>query len=50
MKSALTHQVEFVRASVSAVNAIVAIHVPIPEPSVAKNSSRKLPARRSSPS
>jgi hypothetical protein len=50
MKSALTHQGEFVRAVTSAVSAIVAIHVPIPEPSVATKSSRKLPARWRSPS
>ena len=49
MKSALTHHGEFVRALTSTVSAIVAIQVPIPEPSVARKSSRKLPARRSSP-
>ena len=49
MKSALTHQGELVRAVTSTVRAIVAIQVPIPEPSVARNSRRKLPARRSSP-
>ena len=50
MKSALTHQGEFVRALTSTVSAIVAIQVPMPEPSVARKSRRKLPARRSNPS
>ncbi len=42
MKSALTHHAESVRCLMSTVRAIVAIHVPTPEPSVAKKSSRKL--------
>ena len=41
-KSAATHHVEPVRSKTSSVSAIVAIQVPIPEPSVAKKSSRKL--------
>src|SRR5689334_14510571 len=47
-KSALTHHGECVRAVTSAVSAIVAIHVPTPEPSVARKSRRKLAARRRS--
>ena len=42
MKRALTHHAESVRCSMSTVSAIVAIQVPIPEPRVAKKSSRKL--------
>ena len=42
MKRAATHHVDPVRSKTSRVRAIVAIHVPMPEPSVAKKSSRKL--------
>ena len=41
MKRTLTHHGDPVRCVMSAVSAIVAIHVPTPEPSVAKKSNRK---------
>ena len=47
MKRALTHHVESVRSLTSTVSAIVAIHVPTPEPRVARKSRRKLGAVRS---
>jgi hypothetical protein len=50
MKSRLTHHGEWVRAVRSAVRAIVAIHVPRPDPSVATKSRRKDPERRRSAS
>src|SRR5581483_12187024 len=45
-KSAETHHVEFVRDPTSAVSAIVAIHVPTPEPRLARNSRRYMPFPR----
>jgi hypothetical protein len=50
MKRRLTHQGEWVRAVKSVVRAIVAIHVPRPDPSVAMKSGRKDPERRRSAS